>query len=75
MKTTPALESVSIESALDNALTAISRTLYGVQGVPKTPSGQLEYAHRQMIAMQYPHLVAALLHLQSERVGRREVKK
>lgn len=70
----PNHDAVSMEMALDNALAAISRSLYGVQDVPKTPSGQLEYAHRQMIAMQYPHLVAALLRLQSGSVGRREVK-
>ena len=50
---------------LAGAITVISRTLYGIENVPKTPSGKLEYSHRQMIATQYPQLLAALLYVQA----------
>ena len=49
---------------LGNAIDAISRCLYGVQNVPTTPDGELAFAHRQMIAVQHPYLVAALIEVQ-----------
>ncbi len=50
---------------LGNAINAISRCLYGVQNVPTTADGELQFAHRQMIAVQHPHLVAALIEAQA----------
>lgn len=44
---------------LQEALDIIDRSLYGIHELPE--NGRIEYAHRQMIAMQYPQLVSALL--------------
>lgn len=60
--------SAAQDFGLENALNVIDYCLYGIHDLPD--NGRIEYAHRQMIAMQYPQLVSALLDVMNRTASR-----